>query len=150
MTMATPPPAHMEMLKPYIERLPSMLTLLKKQAVPVGARTIAVKPWEIALLAQAHKGELNPRPDWADLVSQGLALQIKALQDLDERGGKVPVDAADRVMKADLEAGQILLTDLQAAVNALIAKGEKEHFKHLSAFRRTLYDLIFELKHGRD
>jgi len=148
--MSMTPPSPMEMLDPYIERLPSMLTLLKKQAVPIGARTLAAKPWEIGLLVQLHKGELKPRPDWADLVSRGLALQIKILQDLDARGGRVPVDAADPAMKADLEAGHILLADLQAAVNALIAKGDRDNFKYLSAFRRTLYDLIFELKHGRD
>lgn len=138
-----------EMLAPYIERLPSMLTLLKKQAVPIGARTIAVKPWEIGLLGQIYKGELDPRPVWSALVEWGLALQIKVLQDLDVRGGSVPVDPADPVMKADLDAGQAILVEMQSAVNALIAKGEKEHFKHLSAFRRTLYDLFFELKHGK-
>jgi hypothetical protein len=138
------------MLAPYLERLPAMLTLLKKQAVAVGARTIAVKPWEVGLLGQLYKGELDPPPAWADLVARGLALQIKIKQDLDARGGAVPVDPADPVMKADLEAGQVLLADLQAAVHALIAKGEKEHFKHLSAFRRTLYDLVFELKHGKE
>jgi hypothetical protein len=139
----------MEMLNPFVERLPAMLTMLKKQTVPVGARTLAVKPWEIGLLGQLYKGELDPVPAWSDLVARGLALQIKVLQDLDARGGTVPVDPADPVMKADLEAGQVLLAELQAAVNALIAKGEKEHFKHLSAFRRTLYDLFFELKHGK-
>jgi hypothetical protein len=137
------------MLAPYLEHLPAMMMLLKKQAVPIGARTLAVKPWEIGLLSQLFKGELEPRPAWANLVARGLALQIKALQDLDARGGTVPVDPADPVMKADLEAGQTLLAELQSAVNALIARGEKEHFKHLSAFRRTLYDLVFELKHGK-
>ena len=150
MSAASVPPPDTEMLSPYLERLPSLLALLKKQTVPIGARTMAVKPWEISLLGQLYKGELDPRPEWADAVARGLALQIKVLQDLDARGGTIPVDAADPVMKADLEAGQSLLSDLQAAVNTLIARGEREHYKHLSAFRRTLYDLVFELKHGRD
>ena len=139
-----------EMLKPYVERLPHMLSMLKSQTVTIGDRPVVARSWEIGVLAQMYNGKLPKGTEWGDLVAQGLALQIKTLQDLDalkDKGG-LPAIVNDPIFQPNVQAGQALLVDLQAAVNGLILKGDKENYKQLSAFRRVLYELFFELKHG--
>jgi hypothetical protein len=140
-----------EILKPYIERLPNMLSMLKTQTVKIGDRPVVAGPWEIGLLNKMYKGELPKGTHWGELVAQGLALQIKTLQDLEalRNKGDGPAILKDPAFQPNVEASQALLADLQTAVNSLILKGDKENYKQLSAFRRVLYDLFFELKHGK-
>lgn len=143
------PPAA-DFLKPYVARLPNLLPVLKSQTLTIGERSIVVHPWEIWLLNQMFKDEKTPPPAWGELVARGLALQIKTLQDLEalKALGPLPEIIKDPAFQPNLQAAQTLLADLQAAVNGLISKGDRENYKHLSTFRRVLYDLFFQLKHG--
>jgi hypothetical protein len=143
-----PPTA--DFLQPYVARLPNLVSVLKSQTLTIGERSIVARPWEIGLLNQMFKDDKTPPPVWGELVARGLALQIKTLQDLDALKARGPIHEIinDPAFQPNLQAAQTLLTGLQAAINGLIAKGDRENYKHLSTFRRVLYDLFFQLKHG--
>jgi hypothetical protein len=142
-------PSREEFLKPYLDRLPSLMGALKAGDIPVGGRTVSITAWEGEMLGQALAG--GPQaPWWQKLMLETVAFEIKLMQDL-LAYPEVPEDPdllpADSPLRDDCAVGNRLLEDLKAAVSERVLTGDKENYKQLSAFRNRLFLLMSEIRH---
>lgn len=141
-----------EILAPFASRLRLMVSdpsAAPTKSLTIGSQTLALETWERMTLARAVAGRAGG-PEWAPLLVDGTALQVKVLTELDElaRGG-MPAATMSLIrhqLMLDAAIGLALSRESQQAVDRLVLGGKLDEAKKLSAFRTKLSHTIKSIR----
>jgi hypothetical protein len=148
-----------ELLGPYLRKLAGLGQHQGQAEFPsritIGAQSFHVDPWERqAVLRSLESAPFGPQR-WYSLLAQGVALQVKALADIEKLTAAKSADnraVARAELQLDAAIGFALMTELQRTVDQMVVAGEMELANRVTQFRNKLSHGVRALEEfiGRD